>query len=94
MEQKVTVGRNKKKKKQMKTKKPNQPTLHFLSTLWEGLGNSAGVGCAEENCILCVVTSKDIVANDMQLVLPSEQDRKVKLFDGKALNIILQNIIL
>lgn len=92
MEQKVTVGRN--KKTQTKTKNPNQPTLRFLSTLWEGLGNSAGVGCTEENYILCVVTSRDIVANDMQLVLPSEQDRKVKLFDGKALNIILQNIIL
>lgn len=40
------------------------------------------------------VTLRDIVGNDMQLVLSSKEDTEVKSFDGKVLNISLQNTIL
>lgn len=40
------------------------------------------------------VTLRDIVGNDMQLVLSSKEDKEVKSFDGKVLNISLKNTIL
>lgn len=40
-----------------------------------------------------VITLRDIVGNHMQSVL-SSKDTQVKSFDGKVLNIILQNTIL
>lgn len=41
-----------------------------------------------------IITLGDIVGNYIQLVLSSKEDTEVKSFDGKVLNIILQNTIL
>lgn len=41
-----------------------------------------------------IITLRDIVGNDKQLILSSKEDTEVKSFDGKVLNIILQNKIL
>lgn len=41
-----------------------------------------------------VITLRDIVGNDIQLVLSSKEDTEFKSFDGKVLNISLQNTIL